>query len=72
MIVTAIEACGDDVTSECITAELNNIKAYEGFQGTFDISPDEHAPLGLPMAMMKVVDGEQVFDMWYLEDGPVK
>jgi branched-chain amino acid transport system substrate-binding protein len=72
MIVQAIEACGDDVTSACITAELNNIKAYEGFQGTFDMSPTEHEPSELPMAMMKVVDGAQVFDMWYLVSGPVE
>lgn len=69
MIVTAIEACGDDITSECITAELNNIKEYEGFQGTFTMAED-HQPANLPMAMMKVVDGNAVFDMWYLEDGP--
>jgi branched-chain amino acid transport system substrate-binding protein len=70
MIVAAIEACGDDVTSECITQELNNIKAYPGFQGTFDMSPTGHEPSELPMAMMKVVDGQQVFDMWYLASGP--
>jgi branched-chain amino acid transport system substrate-binding protein len=69
LIVTAIEACGDTVTSECITAELNNIKGYEGFQGTFDMAAD-HQPSSLPMAMMKVVDGAQVFDMWYLASGP--
>ena len=71
LIVTALEACGDDITSECITNELNNIKAYEGFQGTFDMAAD-HQPSSLPMAMMKVVDGAQVFDMWYLATGPAE
>jgi branched-chain amino acid transport system substrate-binding protein len=71
LIVAALEACGDDISSECITAELNNIKAYEGFQGTFDMAAD-HQPSSLPMAMMKVVDGAQVFDMWYLATGPAE
>ncbi len=59
LIVTALEACGDDITAECLTAELNNIQGYEGFQGTFDMAWD-HQPSSLPMAMMKVVDGAQV------------
>jgi branched-chain amino acid transport system substrate-binding protein len=71
LIVTALEACGDDISSECITAELNNIKGYEGFQGTFDMAAD-HQPSSLPMAIMKIVDGAQVFDMWYLTTGPVE
>jgi len=72
MMMVAIENCGDDVTSECITEEMNNITAYEGFQGTFDMSPTLHQPTELPMAMMKVVDGDKVFDMWYLTGGPVE
>ena len=70
MMVVAIENCGDDVTSACITEEMNNITAYEGFQGTFDMSPTLHQPDALPMAMMKIVDGQQVFDQWYLPSGP--
>jgi branched-chain amino acid transport system substrate-binding protein len=72
MLIVAIEKCGDTVTPECITEQMNNITAYEGFQGTFDMSPTLHQPDELPMAMMKVVDGKQVFDMWYLPSGPAK
>jgi branched-chain amino acid transport system substrate-binding protein len=72
MIVVSIENCIDDLTSECIRNEMENIKAYEGFQGTFDMSPTLHQPDELPMAIMKVVDGEQVFQMWYLSSGPVE
>jgi len=71
MILTAIEACGDDISSECITTELGNIKEFVGFQGTFTMA-DDHQPADLPLAMMQVVEGKQEFLMWYLEDGPAE
>lgn len=71
IIVHAIEACGDDVTSACITKAINNMGEIDGKQGRFKISPDTHQPEGLPMAIYNIVDGAPVFLEWYLPTGPL-
>jgi len=72
LILTAIEACGDDITPVCLTDALNNLAPYEGFQGTLNISADTHQPTGLPMAIMTIKDGAPQFVQWYTPEGPVK
>lgn len=70
IILQAIEACGDDVTSVCITDKLNTMGEYEGLQGTFALDPTTHQPIGLPMAIFTIEDGAPVFIEWYNPDGP--
>ena len=71
IIVKAIEACGDDVSSECLAAELNKGTAYEGFQGTVKFSPTTHQPEAIPMAIMTIKEGAPQFVTYYLASGPV-
>ncbi len=71
IIVKAIEACGDDVSSECLTAELNKGTEYEGFQGTVKLSATTHQPEALPMAIMTIKDGKAEFVTYYSPAGPV-
>jgi len=72
VMLKAIEACGDTITSECITAEVGKVTDYEGFQGTFSMSPSRHQPDALPMAIMTIENGDPKFVMFYTPDGPVK
>ena len=71
IIVKAIEACGDDVSSECLTVELNKGIEYEGFQGTVKLSATTHQPEALPMAIMTIKEGKAEFVTWYSPEGPV-
>lgn len=71
IIVQAIEACGDDVTSVCITEKLNAMGEYEGLQGNFAIAAETHQPVGLPMAIFTITNGAPVFLEWYTPEGPV-
>jgi ABC-type branched-subunit amino acid transport system substrate-binding protein len=70
ILVQAITTCGDDVSSQCITKELNNVKDYQGFQGSITISPTTHQPEALPMAIMSIVEGNPNFLMFYTPQGP--
>ncbi len=72
IMVQAITACGDDVTSECITNEVNNVKDYQGFQGTITMSPSRHQPDALPMAIMTIENGDPKFVTFYTPDGPAE
>jgi len=72
ILLQAITTCGDDVTSACITKELNNVKDFKGFQGSVTISPTTHQPVALPMAIMTIKDGAAQFVQWYTPDGPAK
>ena len=72
LILTANEACGDDITPVCLTNALNNLAPYEGFQGTLTLSADTHQPVGLPMAIMTIKDGAPQFVQWYTPEGPAK
>ena len=72
ILVQAITNCGDDVTSECVTGQLNNVKDFKGFQGSITISPTTHQPSALPMAIMTIKDGAAQFVQWYTPDGPAK
>lgn len=71
IIVKAIEACGDDVSSECLTAELNKGSEYAGFQGTVKLSATTHQPEALPMAIMTIKEGKAEFVTYYSPAGPV-
>lgn len=71
IIVNAIKACGDDVSSECLTAELNKGTEYQGFQGTVKLSAKTHQPEALPMAIMTIKEGKAEFVTWYSPEGPV-
>lgn len=71
IIVSAIKACGDDVSSECLTAELNKGTEYQGFQGTVKLSAKTHQPEALPMAIMTIKEGKAEFVTWYSPEGPV-
>ncbi len=72
IMVQAITACGDNVTSECITTEVSNVKDYQGFQGMITMSPSRHQPDALPMAIMTIENGDPKFVMFYTPDGPAK
>jgi branched-chain amino acid transport system substrate-binding protein len=72
IILQAIEACGDDVTSECITGKLNEVKGYEGFQGSITLSPTTHQPEALPMAIMTIDKGDPKFVTFYTPEGPAQ
>lgn len=72
IMLKAIENCGDDVTSACITEKMNNVKDFKGFQGSVTISPTTHQPVGLPMAIMTIKEGKATFVQWYTPEGPVK
>ncbi len=72
IILQAIEACGDDITSVCITEKLNTMESYKGFQGNVKLSPDTHQPIGLPLAIMTIKDGAPEFVTWYTPEGPAK
>jgi branched-chain amino acid transport system substrate-binding protein len=71
IIVKAIEACGDNVSSECLTAELNKGTEYVGFQGNVKLSPTTHQPEALPMAIMTIKEGKAEFVTYYSPAGPV-
>lgn len=72
ILVQAITACGDTVTSECITQQVNQVKNYQGFQGNITMSPTRHQPDALPMAIMTIANGAPKFVMFYTPDGPAK
>lgn len=72
VLVQAISACGEEITSECINQELNNVKDYQGFQGSITISPTTHQPVPLPMAIMTIKDGKAEFVKWYTPEGPLE
>ena len=72
ILVQAITACGDTITSECITEQLNQVKDYKGLQGTITMSPTRHQPEALPMAIMTIKDGSPSFVTLYTPDGPVQ
>lgn len=55
-IVAAVEKCGG-VDSEALTDALSGIQV-EGWMGEFTLSADTHMPVGLPMAILNVVDGK--------------
>ena len=70
IIVKAIEACGNDVSSACLTTELNKGTEYVGFQGTVKLSATTHQPDALPMAIMTIKEGKAEFVTWYSPTGP--
>jgi branched-chain amino acid transport system substrate-binding protein len=72
ILVQAITACGDTVTSECITQQVSEVKDYQGFQGKITMSPTKHQPDSLPMAIMTIADGQPKFVEFYTPEGPVK
>lgn len=72
ILVQAITNCGDDVSSACITTQLNSVKDFKGFQGSVTISPTTHQPEALPMAIMTIKEGAAQFVQWYTPDGPAK
>lgn len=72
ILVQAITACGDTVTSECITQQVSQVKNYQGFQGSITMSPTKHQPDALPMAIMTIENGAPKFVMFYTPDGPAK
>ena len=71
MLLQAIEAAGEDLTPARITEELNTV-SYEGFQGTVEMSPDNHQPKDLPMAIFTITEGAAEYVMWYLPTGPAE
>jgi branched-chain amino acid transport system substrate-binding protein len=72
VLVQAISACGEEITSECINKQLNNIKDFQGFQGSITISPETHQPVPLPMAIMTIKEGKPEFVKWYTPEGPLQ
>jgi len=72
IMVQAITACGDMITSDCITKEMNKVQNYKGFQGMITMSPTRHQPDALPMAIMSIEKGDPKFVTFYTPDGPVE
>lgn len=72
IILTVIEQCGDDLSSECLTKKLNEVKDYQGFQGSISFSPETHQPVALPMYILTITDGKPEFVDYYTPEGPVK
>ncbi len=65
ILVQAITACGDTVTSDCITKQVTEVKDYQGFQGKITMSPTMHQPESLPMAIMTIDNGQPKFVEFY-------
>lgn len=55
-IVAAVEKC-NSINSEDLTDALSGIQV-KGWMGNFTLSADTHMPVGLPMAILNVVDGK--------------
>ncbi|HYG57161.1 MAG TPA: ABC transporter substrate-binding protein [Symbiobacteriaceae bacterium] len=57
VVADAIKRAGG-ADPEAITAALASTRAVEGYTGEITLSPETHRPVGLPMVMMTVKDGQ--------------
>lgn len=72
VLLTAIGNTCDDLSPAAVVKQLEATKDYKGLQGLVTLSPENHMPVALPMAILTVDNGASKLVSWYTELGPME